>query len=106
MGFALPPARARSWTGVIDGEVVALGGYWFLPSGAAVAFLDLKPEAREKGRVTLMKTARMVLDDVRERGISTLIAMPDKNIDSAERFLTRLGFVQSGLTGEVYEWRA
>ena len=91
-GFEMPPARLRAWTGLIDGETVAIGGYWYTPGGEAVAFLNAKPCVKTLARLTLWKTAQRVLADAKQRGLTQLYARPEEGNEAAPRFLMRLGF--------------
>lgn len=92
LGYELPGVRARAWTGVIDGEPVAIGGYWFTPSGDPVAFLNADPEICRAAPVALMKAAKALLSDVMARGFVSIRAFCNVNIEGADRFLERLGF--------------
>lgn len=91
--FEAVPVSARAWTGLLDGEPVALGGYWYAPTGHVFAFLNALPCVREKAKLALWKTAKMVLKDAKARGINTLYARANEDIDASERFLMRLGFM-------------
>ena len=88
----LPAFRVRAYTGLIDGVVVAIGGIAYLPNGAVLAFLDAQDITRERAKLSLYKTAKKVVEDCRARGITQINAMPQVNIEAAERFLARLGF--------------
>jgi len=91
-GFEFPDVRVRAWTGFINGEAVAIGGYWYAPDGSAVAFLNAKQEARDLAKVTLLKTAKMVISDARSRGLVWLRAISEQSNEAAIPFLERLGF--------------
>lgn len=99
----LPPVRARAWTGLIDGEVVAIGGYWYLATTGPMAFLNIKPGAAKRGAVTLMKTARVVFADAKARGFTVIRAQADEDNKLAKRFLERLGFTICAADYSIYE---
>ncbi len=88
----LPPVRVRAYTGLMDGEIIAIGGVAYLPNGAVLAFLDASDITREKAKLSLYKTAKKVVEDCKRRGVTQINAMPQVDIEAAERFLARLGF--------------
>lgn len=88
----LPPFRVRAYTGLLDGEVIAVGGVAYLPNGAALAFLDAADVTRERAKLSLYKTAKLVIEDCKRRGVTQINARPSLDIEAAERFLKRLGF--------------
>jgi RimJ/RimL family protein N-acetyltransferase len=103
-----PPYRIR-WarTARIGNEVLGIGGIASLPDGAAVAFLELKPEAR-RYPVTLVKAAKLTLETACRMGVRRLVATADPAVESSSRFLDRLGFEATGehVNGHaVYVWR-
>lgn len=100
------PYRVRAWTGEQDGKVLGIGGVYLAPDGTVGAWLQLLPGA-ERYPVTLHKTALRFLDDQKQRGVKTIVAMADDLIPSAERWLQRLGF-EPVLVEEkkVYRWQA
>ena len=87
---SLPPVRVRAYTGLLDGEVIAIGGVAYLPNGAVLMFLDAQDVTRERAKVSLYKAAKKVIEDCKRRGVTQINAMPQVDIEAAERFLARL----------------
>lgn len=86
------PYRIRAWTGLIEDEIVAVGGIAYPPDGTHLAFFMCEDKAREYP-VALHKAALMVLNEARQLGIKRLVTLADLNAsDAAERWLARLGF--------------
>jgi hypothetical protein len=99
---SLPPYRVRAYSGVMDGKVIAIGGIAYLPNGSALAFLDAEESLRAKGKVALYKTAKRLIDECKARGVTTINALEQVEIEAAERFLTRLGFRLSDPAKRVF----
>lgn len=95
------PYRVRAYVGVEDGEIIGIGGVAYLPGGAVLAFLNITEQARRRP-VALMKVARRVIREARERGVKTINALCDDEIEAAGRFLNRLGFRHLG--EGFYQW--
>lgn len=91
-GGNLPPLACRIWAGLIDGKVVAIGGFAYHKSGAVIAFLDADPEVRTKAKFSLMKAARHVLAEARKRGVREIAAEATASVEKSQAFLERLGF--------------
>jgi hypothetical protein len=94
-----PPVTARGYAALRGAEPLCIGGVYH-SNGNPVAFANVKPEMR-KYPVAGMKLARKVVEMVRGMGV-TVYVMADCNVESARRFIERLGFKH--LTGEVYAW--
>jgi len=97
----IPYQTIRAIAGIRDGEVIGIGGYHVLHRRLFV-FSDLKPEAM-KEKKAIVRAARKVLAMVEKSGIPG-VAIPDENIEGAERFLSRIGF--EAQPSGVYEWRS
>lgn len=100
------PYRVRAITGLVDGEVVAVGGIAYLPDDTHGVFLMADAKARDYP-IALHKAARQVLRIAKEQGIRKLVANPDTSIEAAERWLTRLGFkplIQPDNEPAVWQW--
>lgn len=95
------PYRVRATTGLLDGEVVAVGGIAYLPDGTHGAFFLADEKARTYP-VALHKTALQVLQNAKELGIKKLVALADPKIGAAERWLARLGFEPVTLEDQVF----
>lgn len=99
------PYRMRGLAGVVDGEVIGLGGIALLPDQTAIAFVHLSDEAR-KHPILLHRAALTTLADAKARGIRKIIAMADDDQPAAERWLIRLGFRREEIEGmKVYTWQ-
>lgn len=90
------PYRVRGYVGLLDGEIIGIGGVAYLPNGEVVAFLNVEQAAREKAPIALTKIAKRVVRDAHARGIKGINAMCDDAVPSAARFLKRLGFKHMG----------
>ena len=104
-GKALP-YRIKAYTGVIDGEVVAIGGLGFPPDGPAIGFADLKDIARQwPYAVELHRFARRVIAEAKAAGVPRIVAKADTSIEAAARWLERLGFEPPNGEGTLFIWR-
>jgi N-acetylglutamate synthase-like GNAT family acetyltransferase len=102
-----PPYRIKANTGLLDGEVVAIGGLGFLPDGRVMAFADLTEPAREiQGGLILHRFARRAIADAKASGVKRLIAQKDDSVPAAERWLKRLGFEPLDDDRMLWLWRA
>ena len=104
-GKALP-YRIKAYTGLIDGEVVAIGGLGFPPEGPAIGFADLKDIARQwPYAVELHRFARRVIAEAKAAGVPRIVAKADTSIEAAARWLRRLGFEPLNGEGTLFIWR-
>lgn len=87
------PFRIKAITGLIDDQIVGVGGIAYLPSGTVVAMAELTDTAR-KHKFTLHRAAVKFLAEVRASGIREIVATADPCFPAAERWLRRLGFQQ------------
>ena len=94
----------KAWVGELDGEILGIGGLAYA-KGRWFAFCDLKPEAREY-KMTLARTAKMVLREARQQGIRFVYAEADLNERASVRWLTSLGFRLDPRTAYLYRWSA
>jgi len=104
-GKALP-YRIKAYSGLIDGEVVAIGGLGFPPEGPAIGFADLKDIARQwPYAVELHRFARRVIAEAKAAGVPRIVAKADTSIEAAARWLERLGFEPLNGEGTLFIWR-
>ena len=104
-GKALP-YRIKAYTGLIDDEVVAIGGLGFPPEGPAIGFADLKDIARQwPYAVELHRFARKVIAEAKAAGVPRIVAKADTSIEAAARWLRRLGFEPLNGEGTLFIWR-
>ena len=104
-GKALP-YRIKAYTGLIDDEVVAIGGLGFPPEGPAIAFADMKDVARQwPYAVELHRFARRVIAEAKAAGVPRIVAKADTSIEAAARWLKRLGFEPLNGEGTLFIWR-
>ena len=85
------PFTVRAYV-VLDGdEPVGVGGFIRIRHNFMAVFSEAKPGEREKHKKTAVKFAQMLMKiaDENEWG---LLANPDCDIETAARFLERLGF--------------
>lgn len=104
------PARASSvttkaWAGILDGEVVGIGGFHFA-EGLITAFLDIKPGPIRKYKVAIYKTALATMNDAKANGYRFVYADMDAHEANAARLLEKLGFERMAPDRTVYMWRS
>lgn len=87
----------------LDGELIAMWGLGY-SGGKVIAFCDLKPEAR-KFKKTMHRAALRLMGRARMAEHRFIYASADPNEPTAERWLTRLGFVPVDGTG-TFRWSA
>lgn len=88
-----PPYRIRGVAVVADGEPVAVGGIGF--HGVCLeVFMDMRESAPCYPKL-LLRGGREVIRMAREYNLPAL-AVRNEELDSAPRFLSRLGFVPDG----------
>lgn len=98
------PYRVKAWTARIDGRIVGIGGFGLMPNGVAIAFLNGSEDLRGRAALSLHRAVKRAIADMAARH-RRIIATCDENIEAAERWLVRLGFVPvSG--GKVWEWQS
>lgn len=81
---------ARAWAALLQGEPICIGGY-YQDGERTIAFSDFRPIMREKFTKTAVKMALMVMDELRQEGV-TVHAGADCAVEAAGRFLEYLGF--------------
>ena len=86
----------------LDGELAGVSGLKFVNS-YYVAFLDIKPNLPVT-RMTIWRCTLEVMKMVRET-TPICLATADKNVESSERFLKRLGFAIMNDEERGYLWR-
>lgn len=90
-----------AYVGVVDGEVIGLGGVAFV-QGRAIAFFDITDELRQMP-VFLTKTALTVLRRARQLGHRHIFCGPEPGEPRARPWLERIGFKDIG--NGVLEWQ-
>lgn len=101
-----PPARVRAWAAEVDGRLIGVGGVCLPPGLPPVAFVDISEEAR-RYPVALHKTGLRFMSQVKHWGLKTVIATCDDESETANRWLVRLGFIDTGNVSDgrrIYKW--
>jgi hypothetical protein len=99
----------RGWVGEVDGKVMALGGLAIV-GGRHIAFLDVTDEGRNllksslHVRKALIRTARMVMEDARNRGVRFAFAEAEMKYQLADKMLEHLGFKPDPRAPDLYRW--
>jgi hypothetical protein len=100
------PIRIRAITAVAGERVLGIGGIGYRPDGVVIGFafigeeFRLYPTAIHRAGLAMMRV-------IREVGVPEVLAMADKTVPRAERWLERLGFKPCRCSGEqIYVWRA
>jgi hypothetical protein len=100
----------RGWVGEVDGKVMALGGLAIV-GGRHIAFLDVTDEGRNllksslHVRKALIRTARMVMEDARNRGVRFAFAEAEMKYQLADKMLEHLGFKPDPRAPDLYRWK-
>lgn len=95
---------ARAWVALLDDKIIALtgfaliGGRWFL-------FLDITEEAR-KHKITMMRTAKMIMAEAHKQGIRFLYTERDEKEPKSEAWLRSLGFELDPRSQHYFRWAA
>lgn len=89
--------------GVVRGRIIGCGGVAYI-DGKAFVFFDLKPSAR-RYKVTIVKAAKQVIDEVRANGCRVMWADLDPDEVGAERWARSLGF-EPTLKARLYRWQS
>lgn len=76
----VPEQTVRGYVCEIDGEIMAVGG-WYYTSSEAVAFTDVKPGMRKRD---IIKAARIFVEKLKELKVEVLVQA--KNPTSCEHF--------------------
>lgn len=91
---------ARAWAGVMDGEVVALGGVVRGGDGRWYAFFDLKDKAR-RAKKTIVKSTRDFFESL---NVKYVYAMIDEREKNARAWTERIGFRQDPHSKQFVRW--
>lgn len=89
---ARPTTTVKAYVAELDGEVIGIGGIEYVGM-TKVAFIWAKPELKAYP-ILMTKFARKIVNEN-----SPVIALPDPEEPTADRFLTHLGFERQG---EIY----
>lgn len=81
----------RAWVAKLDGVPVALFGLARAVDARWYAFFDITDAARPY-KMTIVKTARMVMDEAQRMGLRYVYAVPDDREPLAMRWMQTLGF--------------
>ena len=101
------PRTSRGWAYLEGDDVLGVFGLCFdQPGERRIAFMEVKPEFRErigcaKSKRALIRGGRMLVEMIK-RTAGTVHAAASEEIETAPSFLERLGFEH--LTANVYGW--
>ena len=94
--FDEPPVyRVRAWVALKDGQKIGIGGLGFPPNMPVVIWAELTDELR-KHPIALHKIGLMGMREARAMGVRYMIATTAVGFEAAERWIARLGFVETG----------
>lgn len=94
--FDAPPIyRVRAWVALKDGRKIGLGGLGFPPDMPVIIWAELTDELR-KHPVALHKIGLMGMREARSMGVKYMVATTAVGFEAAERWIARLGFVETG----------
>ena len=93
----------QAWVGDLDGKIIGIGGFAF-SHGRWFGFCDLTDEAR-KYKLTLVKTAKMVMQEAQKQGIRFIYAEVSDVEPGAMRWLKSLGFSLDPRSLCLYRWK-
>jgi len=101
---APPPITMRAYVLMDEERPVGVAGFLFRSSKVRVIFSEAKPEVFEHHKLWVMKIGRLLLK-VADENNWTLVADPDKDIQSSGKFLEHLGFELDD-RGEYVRWHS
>ncbi|EPA3124726.1 hypothetical protein [Yersinia enterocolitica] len=85
------PGTMRAVVLEVDDEAVMICGVMHRPDHY-MAFMDMRPKARNLG-LSIMKTTKTAIRDVFSHYTQPIFAVVDDELESAPRFLKRIGFL-------------
>lgn len=94
----------RGYAFYLDGALAGIGGIRY-ENGYFLAFSDIKPDIVVP-KATVLRCGLKVMKMIKDMGI-TVVAVKNKNLEKAGRFLTALGFEHTGTTEaneEIYAY--
>jgi hypothetical protein len=94
-----PGYRCHCLTALAGDAIVGLGGFVYR-DGAVWASAIITPQARAYP-AAIHRVGVAVMQFARDLGFSRIYALPQPDNEAAERWLTRLGFVQMG---DLFVW--
>jgi hypothetical protein len=83
------------------GRIIGIGGIGFRPDGTVIAFVAMGDEAR-KYPAAIHRAGLMAMAMIRLSGAPLVIAEPQPNNPTAERWLMRLGFEPADISGQRF----
>lgn len=92
-----------AWVGEENDEIVGIGGVARV-KGRWIAFCDFTEKAR-KHKTKIVRTARMVMNEVAMRGIRYVYAEADLSEPCAVKWMKSLGFTLDPRTQYLYRWK-
>jgi hypothetical protein len=96
------PFTAKALVGEIDGRIVGMGGIALI-KGRWYAFADFTEEARPY-KMTIMRAAKRVMDDVRRSSIRFVYTVADPTEARSVAWLKSLGFEVDPRSMTFYRW--
>ena len=100
-----PAYRCQCITALAGDAVIGLGGFVWR-DGAVWASAIITPQAKAYP-AAIHRVGLVAMQFARNLGLSRLYALPQPDNPAAERWLLRLGFVKTEMTGEpVFVWTA
>lgn len=101
---APPPVTMRAFVLVEDDKPVAVAGFLYRATRERVIFSEARPEVFKHRKLWVMRLAKMLMK-IADDNEWTLVADPDKDIQSASKFLEHLGF-ELQERGEYVRWHS
>jgi hypothetical protein len=99
------PHRIKAITALAGEEILGCGGIGFRPDGTVVAFAQILPTAR-RYPAAIHRAGRMAIDLMVRARVPLVIAEAQDDNPAAERWLLRLGFERTEISGfKAFVWR-
>jgi hypothetical protein len=100
------PCPVMGLTAEVDGRIIGIGGICYLPNGVVGVFGEFTDELR-RHKVTLLKNGFRIMAALRSQGVQEAIATCGPDDVVAQRWLERLGFVDTrdlAMDRKLYRW--
>lgn len=96
-GYAQIISGPYTWTGMVDGNVVGIGGIQEMWPGRGLAWALMSPAINPREFVRITNKVRLVLEQAHRETFRRIEASVDVGFDNGHRWARLLGFESEGL---------